>query len=115
MTTDLAPVEAKLWTLLDRYRHELVDGTIYGVSSLTWPGASGHDYFVAVKRGTKQVSIYLILADRYPDDLAVASAELQARRTGRATFGFTSLDDDLARELTALLDRLLVRYAAEHA
>ena len=108
-------VEARLTGLLDRYRPELVDGTIYGVPSLVWPGATGHDYFAALKRGKAAVGLYLIIADRYPDDLAASSATLLARRTGRATFSFTSLDDELAADLGALLDRLLQRYRAEHA
>ena len=114
-TADLERVEARLQALLDRYRPELVDGTIYGIPSLVWPGATGHDYFVAIKRGARYVSLYLIIADRYPDDLAAASPELLARRTGRATFTFPSLDDELEADLGALLDRLLVRYRAEHA
>ncbi|WP_380165116.1 hypothetical protein [Jannaschia sp. R86511] len=112
--TDLASVEQRIRALLDRYRPELVDGTIYGVPSLVWPGATGHDYFAALKRSRTKVGLYLILADRYPEDLAVASPALQARRTGRATFSFSSLDDELAEELGALLDRLLDRYRAEH-
>ena len=113
-TTDLAAVESRLLALLDRYRPELVDSTIYGVPSLVWPGATGHDYFVALKRGQKAVSLYLIIADRYPDDLAAASPELRARRSGRATFAFRSLDDEIASDLAAFLDRLLERYRAEH-
>ncbi|GAA4361235.1 hypothetical protein [Angustibacter luteus] len=115
MTSDLTEVEDRLRTLLDRYRPELVDGSIYGVPALVWPGATGHDYFVASKRGKTFVSLYLIIADRYPEDVAAASSELQARRSGRATFSFPSLDDALAADLADLLDRLLVRYRAEHA
>jgi hypothetical protein len=113
-TADLAMVEAQLQALLDRYRLELVDGAIYGIPSLVWPGATGHDYFVALKRGKTYVSLYLIIADRYPEDLSAASSELLARRTGRATFAFSSLDDELTSDLASLLDRLLVRYRAEH-
>ena len=113
--TDLAAVETRLVALLDRYRPELVDGTIYGVPSLVWPGATGHDYFAARKRGKATVGLYLIIADRYPDDLAASSPALLARRTGRATFSFTALDDELAADLGALLDRLMERYRAEHA
>ena len=111
---DLPMVEARLQGLVDRYRPELVDGTIYGIPSLVWPGATGHDYFVALKRGKKYVSLYLIIADRYPEELSAASSELIARRTGRATFAFSSLDDELTSDLASLLDRLLVRYRAEH-
>ncbi len=113
--TDLGAVEARLRTLVDRYRPELVDGTIYGIPSLVWPGGTGHDYFVAINRGKTYVSLYLVIADRYPEELAEASPVLRARRTGRATFSFTALDDELTSEVASLLDRLLVRYRAEHA
>lgn len=113
-TADLAEVEARLQAVVDRYRPELEDGTIYGIPSLVWPGATGHDYFLALKRGKKNVSLYLIIADRYPEDVAAASPELQGRRTGRATYSFASLDDELRSDLVALLDRLIVRYRAEH-
>lgn len=112
--TDLAAVEARLRAIIDRYRPALVDGTIYGVPSLTWPGAKGHDYFVALNRGKSHVGLYLIVADRYPEELATASPALLARHSGRATFAFHALDDELAADLEALLDRLFVRYRAEH-
>ncbi len=112
---DLDVVEERIRALLDRYRAELVDGMIYGIPALVWPGATGHDYFAALKRGTAKVGLYLIVADRYPEDLALASAALQARRTGRATFSFSSLDQEMATELGNLLDRLLARYRTEHA
>jgi hypothetical protein len=113
--TGLDEVEARITGLLDRYRPELVDGTIYGIPSLVWPGATGHDYFAALKRGKAKVGLYLIIADRYPDDLALASESLRARRTGRATFSFSALDESMATELGRLLDRLMERYRAEHA
>ncbi|MEV7528275.1 hypothetical protein [Agrococcus sediminis] len=111
---DLDAVAARLTALLDRCRPELVDGAIYGVPAWVWPGATGHDYFAALKRNRADVGVYLIIMDRYPDDLALASPALQARRTGRATLSFRALDDELERELAALLDRLMVRYRAEH-
>lgn len=110
----LREVEERIGRLLDRYRPELVDGTIYGVPALVWPGASGHDYFAALKRGKATVGLYLIIADRYPDEVALASEALRARRTGRATFSFTSLNEDMATDLGGLLDRLMERYRAEH-
>jgi hypothetical protein len=112
---DLDAVEERLVRLLDRYRPELEDGAIYGVPSLVWPGARGHDYFVAVKRASRHVGLYLIIADRHPDDVALAPPRLRACRTGRATWSFTALDDALAADLADLLDRLLVRYRAEHS
>lgn len=112
---DLERVEERIAALLDRYRPELVDGAIYGVPAWVWLGATGHDYFAALKRGTTKVGLYLIIVDRYPEDLASASAALQARRSGRATFSFSSLDEEMAGELGRLLDRLMERYRAEHA
>ena len=84
-TADLAEVESRLRALLDRYRPELVDGTIYRVPSLIWPGAQEHDHFVAIRRGKAAVSLYPIIADRYPGDVSAASPDLQAKRSGRAT------------------------------
>ena len=110
-----ADVEQRLAAILDRYRPELVDGTIYGVPALVWPGATGHDYFAALKRNKGNVGLYLIIADRYPEDVAVASDALRSRRTGRATFSFTSVDDEMETELRRLLDRLMERYRAEHS
>jgi hypothetical protein len=36
------------------------------------------------------------------------------RRTGKATFNFATLDDEMARDLEALLGRLYERYRADH-
>lgn len=115
VATGPALVAQRLAAVLDRYRPELVDGTIYGIPALVWPGATGHDYFAALKQNKGNVGLYLIIADRYPEDLAVASEALRSRRTGRATFSFSSLDDEMAAELIGLLDRLMERYRAEHA
>jgi hypothetical protein len=113
--SSLDDVETRLRVLLDRYRPDLVDGTIYGMPSLTWPGAKAHDYFAAVKRGATFVSLYLLVADTYPDALDDSSPALLARRTGKATFRFSSLDDELGADLAALLDRLYDRYRADHS
>jgi hypothetical protein len=67
-----------------------------------------------VRRGKEYVSLYLVVADAYPEALAGASAALLKRRTGRAAFTFPQLDDELALELQALLARLYGRYRADH-
>ena len=112
---DLEQVEARIWSLLEPYRGELEDATIYGLPSLRWPGAKAHDYFASVKRGKSYVSVYLLVADTYPEALEGASPTLLKARTGKAAFNFRGLDDELASDLERLLDRLYARYRADHA
>lgn len=115
MTADLGEVEARLWRLLEPYRSRgLVDATIYGMPSLAWPGAKAHDYFAAIKPASKHVSLFLLVADTYPDALDGASPGLLKRRSGKAAFNFPRLDDELERDLASLLERLFRRYAAAH-
>lgn len=111
---DLAAVEARIWALLEPYRHELEDATIYGMPSLRWPGAKAHDYFASVRRGKTFVSLYLLVADTYPDALAGTPEPLLKRRSGKAAFNFPSLDEPMAQDLGALLARLYARYRADH-
>ena len=112
---DLDAIETRIWSMLDPYRDRLEASTIYGLPSLKWPGAKAHDYFAAVKQGKNYVSLYLVVADAYPDALESASQELLKRRSGKAAFTFATLDDDLAADLDALLARLFARYASDHA
>lgn len=112
---DLKAIEAQIWSLLERYRAELEEATIYGMPSLRWPGAKAHDYFASVKAGKSYVSLYLLVADTYPEALEGTPDSLLKRRSGKATFNFPSLDDDMARDLAALLSRLYERYRADHA
>jgi hypothetical protein len=112
---DLVAIEARIWALLEPYRDRLEPETIYGFPSLRWPGAKAHDYFAAVKTGKSYVSLYLLVADTFPEALEGASPELLKRRSGKATFNFTRLDGDLAVELEGLLARLFQRYEAAHA
>ena len=111
---DPGQVEARIWSLLEPYRAELEDATIYGMPSIRWPGAKAHDYFASVKRGKTYVSVYLLVADTYPDALDGASPSLLKRRTGKAAFNFPSLDGELAQDLEKLLARLYERYRADH-
>ena len=83
--------------------------------SLRWPGAKAHDYFASVKRGKSYVSLYLLVADTYPEALEGTPSALLKRRTGKAAFNFSSLDAEMAADLRALLDRLYARYRADHA
>jgi len=108
-------VEARIWALLAPYRDELEEATIYGMPSLRWPGSGAHDYFAAVQRSARKVSLYAIAVDTWPEALDGASERFTGRRTGKATFSFPSLDDELAAELEAFLARLYVPYRAHHA
>jgi hypothetical protein len=112
---DLAAVEQRIWSLLEPYRGELEAATIYGVPSLRWPGAKAHDYFASVKAGTRYVSLYLLVADTYPQALEGTPETLLKRRTGKAAFNFLDLDDEMERDLEGLLARLYERYRADHA
>jgi hypothetical protein len=112
---DLQAVEARIWALLEPYRGELEEATIYGMPSLRWPGARAHDYFASVGTARSYVSLYLLVADTYPEALEGTPQSLLDRRAGRATFRFPSLPEDMARDLEALLARLYERYRAGHS
>jgi len=112
---DLAAIEARLWSLLEPYGNDLESATIYGMPSLKWPGAKAHDYFAAIKPAATHVSLFMIAVDTFPEVLEGASPALLERRTGKATFSFPFLDDDVARDLEALLARLYERYRVAHA
>jgi hypothetical protein len=113
--SDIDAIEQRLWALLAPYRGELEESTIYGMPALRWPGAKAHDYFAAVKPAKGHVSLFLIVADAFPEALEGTAPALLKRRTGKAAFTFTALDDEMARELEALLRRLYERYRAAHA
>jgi uncharacterized protein YukE len=112
---DLDAVEDRIWALLARYRNELEDATIYGMPSLRWPGAGAHDYFAAVKRSAQKVSLYAIAVDTWPEALEGSSEAFRKRRTGKATFSFPTLDEEMAAELEGFLERLYRRYREHHA
>ena len=112
---DLEAVEARIWELLEPYREELEGATIYGMPSLRWPGSGAHDYFAAVKRSAQKVSLYAIAVDTWPEALEGCSERFRSCRTGKATFSFPSLDDELAAELETFLEQLYRPYRARHA
>ena len=112
---DLQAVERRIWSLLEPFRGELEQATIYGMPSIRWPGGKAHDYFAAVRAGKAYVSLYLLVVDTYPDALAGTPDSLLRRRTGKAAFNFPTLDDQMARDLGSLLSRLYERYRADHA
>jgi hypothetical protein len=111
---DLEAIEARIWKLLEPYRGELEEATIYGMPSLRWPGAKAHDYFASVRTAKSFVSLFLLVADTHPEALEGTPPDLLKRRSGKAAFNFPNLDDDMARELEAMLARLYERYRAAH-
>ena len=112
---DLDAVEARIWALLEPYRDELEEATIYGIPSLRWPGSGSHDYFAAVKRSARKVSLYAIAVDTWPESLEGSSGRFRSLRTGRATFSFACLDAELDAELEGFLGRLYQPYREHHA
>lgn len=113
--TELDAVEARIWALLDPYRDELEEATIYGMPSLRWPGSGSHDYFAAVKRSAHKVSMYAVAVDTWSETLQDSSERFRALRTGKATFSFPSLDEELDSELEGFLSRLYQPYREHHA
>lgn len=108
---DLAPVEARLRAIIDAYRDRLVVGSVYGLETLTLPGARAHDFFAAVKPGSSYVSLYLKPIYTWPDLLEDVSPALRKRLQGsRTAFSFAGLDEELLAELEALVERAFVRY-----
>ena len=112
---ELDAVEARIWALLDPYRDELEEATIYGIPSLRWPGSGSHDYFAAVKRTQRKVSLYAIAVDTWPGALEGSSERFRSLRTGKATFSFPSLDAELEAELEGFLRRLYRPYREHHS
>ena len=110
--TDLGPVEARLWAILDPYRAWLVPGSVYGVPTLTRPGAKAHGYFAGVSVAEKHVSLHLMPIYRDPSLLDGISPALRKRASGKATLKFTALDEAVFAELEMLVARCYVVYSA---
>ncbi len=109
---DLAAVETRLQAMLEPYAGRLERATIYGLPTLRRPGAKAHDWFAFVKPASKHVSLFLLPVYTWPELLDDCSTALLARRSGASTFAFTSLPEELAADVEALLARAFGRYAA---
>ena len=108
---NLAPIEARLRAIVDAYRDRLVVGSVYGLETLTRPGAKAHDWFAFVKPGASFVSLYLKPVHTWPDLLDDISPALRKRLQGsRTAFSFTSVDEPLLAELETLVVRAFGRY-----
>ncbi|HEY8801336.1 MAG TPA: hypothetical protein VIM20_12120 [Candidatus Limnocylindrales bacterium] len=108
---DLAAVEGRLRSILDPYGDKLGPGSVYGVETLTRPGASAHDFFAAVKPGSSYVSLYLKPVYTWPQLLEGISPGLRKRLQGsRTAFSFAAVDEELFSELAALTARAFQAY-----
>ena len=108
---DLGPVEARLRAIVDAYRDRLVVGSVYGLETLTRPGAKAHDFFAFVKPGASYVSLYLKPVYTWPDLLDDISPALRKRLQGsRTAFSFAVVDEPLLAELETLVERAFLRY-----
>ena len=110
--TDLGPIEARLWAILDPYRDRLVPGSVYGLPTLTRPGAKAHGYFAGVSVAEKHVSLHLMPIYRDPSLLDGISTALRKRVSGKATLKFTAMDEAVFAELETLVARCYAAYAA---
>ena len=110
--TDLGPIEARLWAILDPYRDRLVPGSVYGLPTLTRPGAKAHGYFAGVSVAEKHVSLHLMPIYRDPSLLDGISPALRKRASGKATLKFTAMDEAVFAELETLVARCYTAYAA---
>ena len=80
---DLEATEARIWKLLEPYRGELEEATIYGMPSLRWPGAKAHDYFASVRTAKTFVSLFLLVADTFPEALEGTSPSASQASVGQ--------------------------------
>jgi hypothetical protein len=102
---NLADVAARLWDLLAPYRDRLEESTVYGMPILKRPGAGAHGFFAGIRIGEHNVGFHLKPLYDHPELLGAIPASLRKRMSGKQAFTFTSLDDQLAVELAALLER----------
>jgi len=109
---DLTAVEERLRAIVDAYRDRLVAGSVYGLATLTRPGAKAHDFFAFVKPGNTYVSLYLKPVYTWPDLLDDISPALRKRLQGsRTAFSFATVDEALLAELEGLVERAYRRYS----
>ncbi len=112
MAGELAPIEARLWTVLDPYRDRLVAGSVYGIATLTRPGAKAHGYFAGVSLAKGHVSLHLMPIYHDPSLLDGISPALRKRVSGKATLRFTAVDEAVFADLDALVARSFEAYVA---
>jgi hypothetical protein len=110
VTADLAAVEARLWGLLAPYRDRLEESTVYGMPILRRPGSGAHGFFAGVRASERNVGFHLKPLYDHPALRDSIPPGLRKRLSGKQAFTFSSLDDGLAAELAALLERAFGLY-----
>ncbi len=110
MAAELAPIEARLWTILEPYRDRLVSGSVYGISTLTRPGAKAHGYFAGVSLAKGHVSLHLMPIYHDPSLLDGISPALRRSVSGKATLRFAAVDETVFADLETLVARSFEGY-----
>jgi 7-keto-8-aminopelargonate synthetase-like enzyme len=107
---DLAAVEARLRRILDAYRNQLEEGSIYGVAMLRRPGARAHEWFAGVQPAAGYVKFNFLPMHDHPELLDGISTALRKRKTGASVFRFTDVDEALFSELEGIVARAFLVY-----
>lgn len=89
--------------ILAPYGERLETGTIYGIEVLRRPGARSHAWFAGVQLVEGAVKLNFLPMHAHPELLDGISPALRRSKTGATVFRFTSLDDEVAAEVEALL------------
>jgi hypothetical protein len=110
---ELAALEARLAALLDPYRDRLEPVEVYGQPFLRRQGATKHEWFAGVNRGTGVVRFSLLPMYGHPELLDGLSPRLLKRRTGASLFTFAAIDDAELAELAGLVGRAYRVYGAD--
>jgi hypothetical protein len=109
---DLDVLAARLRSILDLYL-DLVPGSVYGMATVTRPGAGAHEFFAAVRRGPSNVSFHLKPLYDHPELVETIPAALRKRLSGKQAFNFTPRDEPLIPELEALVARAYEMYRVD--
>jgi hypothetical protein len=103
-------IEARLWAILEPYRDQLEDGSVYGLATLKRPGANSHEFFAGVRVAAKHVAFHLMPIYTDPALLDGISPALRRHLKGKTTFNFSVVDEAVFLELDALTARCFQAY-----
>jgi aspartate/methionine/tyrosine aminotransferase len=113
LPADMAAIEARLWAVIEPYRTALVPGSLYGMPTLTRPGAGAHHFFAGIRASQSSVSFHLKPLYDHPELLKAISPSLRRRLSGKQVLNFTRLDEAVFLELEVLTRRAFERYQDE--